>query len=142
GGGKGWDGPTKGLPGLNEDGVKVVPFVVLRGPEVTQERWEILFRQGPLEYEELQQISFREDVGGIALRGKVGSEREWREGDREPWLDHLLTMLLPLVEFVELKQSGFETDYFYRPNMSQKKLNKYDKGGELSGERKEEGDEE
>ncbi|CBN78452.1 conserved unknown protein [Ectocarpus siliculosus] len=85
--------------------VKLVPFAVMRGPEVEQERWEILFRQGPLEYSQLQRISFRGDVGGVALRGVAGEEEAWLKGDREEWLDHLLSVLLPLVEYVETKQS-------------------------------------
>lgn len=66
---------------------------------------QILFRQGPMEYSQLQHVSFRGDVNGVAIRSAVGSEEAWLEGDREDWLDHLLSLLLPLVEYVETKQS-------------------------------------
>lgn len=58
-----------------------------------------------MEYSQLQHVSFREDVNGVAIRSSVGKEEEWLKGNREDWLDHLLSLLLPLVEYVETKQS-------------------------------------
>lgn len=54
-------------------------------------------------------MSFRDDANGVALRAAPGKEAFWLEGSREPWLDHLLTVLLPLVEYVEMKQSMMYT---------------------------------
>ena len=66
---------------------------------------QILFRQGPLANSQLKHVSFRGDANGVAIRGVLGEEEAWLKGDREEWLDHLLSLLLPLVEYVETKQS-------------------------------------
>lgn len=58
-----------------------------------------------MEYSQLEHVSFRGDVDGVAIRGTAGTEEAWLKGDREEWLDHLLSLLLPLVEYVETKQS-------------------------------------
>lgn len=63
-----------------------------------------MFRQGPLNSEQLEHVAFREDVGGIALRGVEGEQEAWLSGDREQWMDRVLALLLPLVEYVEAKQ--------------------------------------
>lgn len=66
---------------------------------------QILFRQGPLTPSQLRYVYFRDDVEGVALRAASGMEDSWLDGSRESWLDHLLGVLLPLVEYVEMKQS-------------------------------------
>lgn len=58
-----------------------------------------------MEYTQLQHVSFRGDINGVAIRSTIGKEEAWLEGNREDWLDHLLSLLLPLVEYVETKQS-------------------------------------
>lgn len=58
-----------------------------------------------MEYSQLEHVTFRGDVGGVAIRGPLGKQEAWLKGDREEWLDHLLSLLLPLVEYVETKQS-------------------------------------
>lgn len=54
---------------------------------------------------QIRHVFYREDAKGVALRAKEREEESWLEGSREPWLDHLLSLLLPLVEYVEMKQS-------------------------------------
>jgi len=81
------------------------PLAVGPLPQLNAKHRQILFRQGPMEYRQLQHVSFRGDVGGVAIRGHDGKEEAWLKGDREEWLDHLLSLLLPLVEYVETKQS-------------------------------------
>lgn len=71
---------------------------------------QILFRQAPLRHDMLQYVSFREDAEGVALQAAEGGEEMWMLGDREQWLDHLLALLLPMVEYVEVKQSLHHKD--------------------------------
>lgn len=54
---------------------------------------------------QLKHVSFRDDANGVVIRGVIGEDEAWLKGDREEWLDHLLSLLLPLVEYVETKQS-------------------------------------
>lgn len=54
---------------------------------------------------QLRHVTFRLDANGIAIQGTEGEEEAWLKGNREEWLDHLLSLLLPLVEYVETKQS-------------------------------------
>lgn len=44
-------------------------------------------------------------MNGVTIRGVEGEEEAWLAGDREQWLDHVLSLLLPLVEYVEMKQT-------------------------------------